>query len=277
MANLTGRLGVGTRRRAYHELMQYAPALAPGIPTDYYRSIFDAEQHHWWFAGMRELTAALLGDRMLKPGSRLLDAGCGTGGFLRWVLDRGAFADTAGVDIAGSALELARERVPEARLEAARLAALPFDSDSFDVVVSHDVLQHVPEGDVLESLLELYRLITPGGTLLLRTNGARKLRREREDWRAYDRETIRKELAAAGFDEERVTYANTVLSIRDALRRRFPHAPSDEGHGIPCNAPRALVSTIGRRILAAEARYLAQPGRTLPYGHSIFAVATRPA
>ena len=44
----------------------------------------------------------------------MLDAGCGTGGFLRWLLDRGSFAAAAGVDIGSAAIELARRRVPEA-------------------------------------------------------------------------------------------------------------------------------------------------------------------
>lgn len=256
--------------------MESAPALAPGIPADYYRRIFDAEEHHWWYRGMRDLTAAMLGERMASPGSRLLDAGCGTGGFLRWILDKGAFADTAGVDIAISALELARRRVPEAELHAARLTSLPFDDSSFRVVVSHDVLQHVPEDDVHESLVELQRVLEPGGTLLLRTNGARTFRREREDWRAYDSKALGDALAAAAFEVERITYANCLLSLWGVVRGRVPRAPSEDVDGIPRRPPHALVGAIGSQFLAAEAWWLARPGRTFPHGHSLLAVARRP-
>jgi SAM-dependent methyltransferase len=255
--------------------MDSAPALAPGIPADYYRRIFDAEEHHWWYVGMRELTGALLGDRATMPGSRLLDAGCGTGGFLRWMLDRGAFDTAAGVDLAASAVALARERVPEADLCAAPLSALPFDDGAFDLVVSNDVLQHVHEDEVDASVQELHRVIEPGGTLLLRTNGSRSLRRERDDWRAYDRHTLRELLSDAGFVEERSTYANTLLSLWGAARGRLPQAPSEAADGIPRRAPGRVVTAVGSRILAAERRYVSA-GHTLPYGHTLVTLARRP-
>ena len=62
--------------------MASALELAPGIPKDYYRRIFEDEERHWWYRGMLSITAALLGERLTRPGQRLLDAGCGTGGFL---------------------------------------------------------------------------------------------------------------------------------------------------------------------------------------------------
>lgn len=253
--------------------MTRAPDLAPGVPTDYYRRIFENEERHWWYAGMLELSAALLGERLTRPGQRLLDAGCGTGGFLRWALERGAFASAAGVDVAAAAIEMARTSLPpEVELETAPLRALPFADGSFHVVVSNDVLQHVHESEVQQSLRELRRVLVPTGTLLLRTNGARRLQRERDDWRRYDRRSLAAELELAGFACERVTYANTLLSAYGTLRGRSPHAPSECQHGIPAR-PSRLVSALGRRLLAAEARWLAQSGRTLPYGHTLFAVA----
>ena len=253
--------------------MSNSPALAPGIPADYYRRIFEAEEQHWWYRGMRSVSAALLGERLTRPGQRLLDAGCGTGGFLRWALDRGSFAGVAGVDIGSVAIDLARERVPEADLRTSSLKSLDFDDGSFDLVVTNDVLQHVPEDEVGASLRELRRVLAPDGMLLLRTNGARRLRREREDWRAYDRSTLVTELERAGFAIERVTYANALLSLYAVLRGRSPQAPSDAHDGIPRREPSRLVSALGRRMLAAEAHWLGRPGRTLPYGHTLFAVA----
>lgn len=250
-----------------------APTLAPGVPADYYRRIRAAEEAHWWYRGMRDITAALLGDRLTSPGARLLDAGCGTGGFLRWALDRGSFSAAAGVDLGAAAIALARERVPEAELRTAPLASLPFADGSFDLAVTNDVLQHVPEADVAASLAELRRVLAPTGTLLLRTNGARRLRRERHDWRAYDRVTIRRALEEAGFACERVTHANMPLSAWGALRGRTPRAPSEQRDGIPRREPTRVVAWVGSRALAAEARYLGRPGRALPYGHTIFAVA----
>ena len=211
----------------------------------------------------------------MHAGRHLLDAGCGTGGYLRYLLDEGHFAGAAGADIASAAIDLARERVPEADLRVAPLHELPFEDASFDLAVSNDVLQHVPEAHVHDSLLELRRILVSGGTLLLRTNGSRRLRRERDDWRAYDASTLRRELESAGFGVKRITYANTALSLLAALRRRVPHAPSEERHGIPMEAPLGLVSMVGGASLSAERRWLGR-GRALPYGHTLFSLAVRP-
>lgn len=250
------------------------PALAPGIPSDYYQRILGTEERHWWYRGMFSITAALLGEGLARDRQRLLDAGCGTGGFLRWALASGSFASAAGVDIGSTAIELARESLPGVELRAAPLRALPFEDGSFDLVVSNDVLQHVPDADVRASLGELRRVLAPGGTFLLRTNGSRRLRRERDDWRAYDCSTLRGALEGAGFAVERLTHANMMLSLYGALRGRSPHAPSERHDGIPRSEPSRMVSMLGSRLLAAEARWLARPGRTLPYGHTLFAVAS---
>jgi SAM-dependent methyltransferase len=252
--------------------MTTTAVLAPGVPPDYYDRIYDAEQRHWWYRGMRSISAALLGDR-LQAGGRVLDAGCGTGGFLRWVLDSGPFRAASGADIGSGAIELARRRVPEADLHVAALRELPLEDASFDLVVTGDVLQHVPEDEVSTSLREVRRVLAPDGVLLLRTNGARRLRRERDDWRAYDAATLRAELDAAGLSCERLTYANAILSAWAVATRRTPHAPTDERHGIPLEAPRGVRSAVGLGLLRAEARYLSRPGRRLPFGHTLFALA----
>jgi ubiquinone/menaquinone biosynthesis C-methylase UbiE len=252
------------------------PRLAPGIPADYYTRIHRFEQDHFWYRRMRDMVSSFLGDRLLQPGVQVLDAGCGTGGFLRWVLDANPRASAAGVDVGADAIDLARTRVPEAELAATPVRALPFSDERFDVVVTKDVLQHVPEEDVQLSLREMHRVLKPGGTLFLHTNGSRRLRRERHDWRAYDIPTVRRELEAAGFRCERSTYANFALSSWAALRGRLPHAPTETTDGVPQRDPSPFVSAVGTWALGVEARWLRRPTATLPDGHTILCLATKP-
>ena len=255
--------------------MDAAPAVAPGIPADYHQRIYDAETHHWWYAGMQELSAAFLADWMGRPGSRLFDAGCGTGGFLRWALDTRRFARAAGVDVAGSAIELARRRVPEAELRVSPVKELPFDDGSFDVIVMNDVLQHIPENDVEVSLRELRRVLAADGAILVRTNGARRFRAQGDDWRIYDRQMLAGQLERAGFRLHRVTYVNASLSLWAALRGNTPQPPTMESDGVPRRYPGWVTNALARQVLAAERLWLRLPGRTLPYGHSLLALGTR--
>ena len=59
-----------------------------GYPPEYFTALAAVEDDHWWHRGMRAIAAALLGERR----GALLDAGCGTGGFLAWALRSGLLA-----------------------------------------------------------------------------------------------------------------------------------------------------------------------------------------
>ncbi|MGH7268605.1 MAG: class I SAM-dependent methyltransferase, partial [Candidatus Rokuibacteriota bacterium] len=53
-----------------------------------YEKSFAAEGEHWWFRAKRALVQACL-HRYARPGGRGLDVGCGTGGMLEALADRG--------------------------------------------------------------------------------------------------------------------------------------------------------------------------------------------
>jgi SAM-dependent methyltransferase len=240
------------------------------VPGDYYRRLHEVDTRHWWHLGMRSLAGALLDGRLHGA---LLDAGCGTGGFLDWAAGTGAFTRLCGIDLSAEAVELARETVPTAELHAAPLGRIPFGDEEFDVAVSLDVLQHVPDGVLDASLRELRRVLRPGGALLVRTNGDRRARRVRGDWRAYDAATLAADLRRAGFAVRRLTYANTVLSLAAAARGRRPEAPTGKSCGIP-PVEEGAKAAAGRALLELETRVVARGGR-LPYGHTLFALAER--
>ena len=99
------------------------------VPSDYYRRLHAIEGSHWWQLGLRDVTAAILGPLLPGHRSSLLDAGCGTGGFLGWVAASGAIERLCGVDMSPQAIDIAREEVPTAELHVAPLQALPFESE----------------------------------------------------------------------------------------------------------------------------------------------------
>ncbi|HEU0304018.1 MAG TPA: class I SAM-dependent methyltransferase [Gaiellaceae bacterium] len=243
------------------------------VPADYYARLAEVDARHWWARGMIEIEAALLAPWLSDGRLRLLDAGCGTGGFLAWADRSGRFAELSGVDLSPEALDVCRARVPSAELATAPLSALPFADGAFDVVVSNDVLQHVEEQEVTASLGELGRVLANGGALAVRTNGARRGRRERADWRLYDETALRAELERAGFRVRRTTYANLLFSALAEVRGSGPQAPTSRSCGIP-SRPGGVASALGGTALGVEASVVRRGGR-VPWGHTLLAVAIR--
>lgn len=251
------------------------PGLAPGVPDDYYDRIAAVEADHWWHQAMRAATATLLSGDLVRGNLALLDAGCGTGGFLRWASATGSFNRLVGCDLSSTAIDLAAARTPGAELHVAALHELPLPDASFDLVTVNDVLQHVPEDLVQAGLGACRRVLRPGGTLLLRVGGARRARRERDDWRLYDRTSLHRELTLAGLRPERITHVSLVPSVWAAVRGSGPRAPAAgelARDGVPDPAS-PLRDLLGRTALGLERRWLAT-GRDVGFGHTILAVAT---
>jgi len=110
-------------------------------------------------------------ERML-PGrryDRVLEIGCGTGFFLLNLWQAGFVGEAHATDISSgmlsACLESARAIGCDLRARTADAECLPFDDRSFDLVVGHAVLHHVPEP--ARALAEARRVLAPGGSLLI--------------------------------------------------------------------------------------------------------------
>ena len=93
-------------------------------------------------------------------GLTALDAGCGSGRYLKALIDRGA--RTIGMDLSAAMLERARESTT--RIARADLLALPFDAMSIDLVVCGLALGDVAEIEL--ALTEIARVLRPGGRVV---------------------------------------------------------------------------------------------------------------
>lgn len=133
-----------------------APILHPGTPAWFNLSI-DALQ----FRAIRR--ALVLAE--VAPGTRVLDVGCGTGRWLRRYLSLGL--DATGVDATSQMLRAARTRGTTAPLVAGEANHLPFGDGEFDAVSDVTVIQHIPATQQPQALLEMTRVLKPGGRMIL--------------------------------------------------------------------------------------------------------------
>lgn len=252
----------------------------------------DAARRHWWVVGMQRIGASLLGEH--REGMDVLDAGCGTGALLGWLGELASPRHPAGVDLSSAALRQCRRLHPRAALAQGSAIALPFADERFDLVLSADVLQHLTTDEEAEALAEAKRVLRPGGRLLVRTNAAygRGGAPERADWRLYRPDDLRRALGRAGLEVESLSAVNLAPALLSNLAGRLRHprrspAPGHEhGHGddhdgdarwgLGIPAPvHPLANAVLLGLLRTEARWLAKPGRHLPWGHSLYAVARR--
>ncbi|RZS56500.1 methyltransferase family protein [Microcella putealis] len=106
----------------------------------------------------------------LTMGRTLLDVGCGPGTITIEFGARVGDANVVGVDMAEAAIAAARTHAADVgstvRFERANATGLPFDDNSFDIVHTHQTLQHVP--DPVAMLREMGRVARPGGVVAAR-------------------------------------------------------------------------------------------------------------
>ncbi|MCB0168080.1 MAG: methyltransferase domain-containing protein [Anaerolineae bacterium] len=100
----------------------------------------------------------------IQPGQRVLDVACGTGVLARAAAERvGPAGEVVGLDINEGMLAVARKKAPHITWQHGPAEALPFEDNSFDVVVSQFALMFFEDRQA--ALKEMMRVLRPGGRL----------------------------------------------------------------------------------------------------------------
>jgi SAM-dependent methyltransferase len=220
-----------------------------------YRTLYAVEDRHWWYAGMRRITLAVL--ESAYPGRtdlRILEAGSGTGAAMVYLSRFGA---VSGCDLSPLALEFCRER-GLAQTAQASVTALPYPDGRFDLVTSFDVLYHQAVDDYRAALREFQRVLVPGGRVLLRLPAYDWLRGHHDEVihtaRRFTAPQVSASLREAGFAVERAGYANMLLfplALAKRLLERVRPPPSSDQSDIAPNPP--WLDALLTPVLGAEA------------------------
>jgi SAM-dependent methyltransferase len=120
----------------------------------------------------------------LGPSAEVLEIGTGTGALLRTLLQQGCRIQ--GVDVSPQLIADANRWFGPLPIQQVDGVALPFPDRSFDVVLSFDVFEHIPDSDA--HLEEVRRVLRPGGVYLLQTpNKWSNVLFETIRWRSFTR------------------------------------------------------------------------------------------
>ncbi|MEP7136785.1 MAG: methyltransferase domain-containing protein [Chloroflexota bacterium] len=109
---------------------------------------------------------------LIKPGDTVLDVGCGTGDVtIPAKVRAGKDGKVYGIDPAPEMIAVARSKAARKGLDIdfriAVIESLPFPDASIDVVTSSLMMHHLPDDLKVRGLAEIYRVLKPGGRLLV--------------------------------------------------------------------------------------------------------------
>lgn len=152
--------------------MQIQSIPTRGRTLDYAASVYDALEPLCLFNKQREFDQQIIDTLAPKPSDVLLDLGCGTGLLCEKIsqhLDAAQSGSITGIDAAGRMIEAARGKrgSPQCRFEAMAAEHLAFNDCSFDAVISSLFFHHLPLDLKEQSLGEAYRVLKPGGRLVI--------------------------------------------------------------------------------------------------------------
>lgn len=140
----------------------YVPALRFRALTRFFDSVARLTRE-------REFKNRLLDQAGPRPGQRILDIGCGTGTLALLVKERVPDAEVVGLDADPEILERARAKTAEAGLEVqfdrALSTELPYEDESFDIVLSTLFFHHLKGTDKRRTAIQIARVLRPEGEL----------------------------------------------------------------------------------------------------------------
>jgi len=156
----------------------HRPAHSPESPAETegrmirWASFYDGFANIMTMGHIRRLRTLTVEQALLKPGEKALDVGCGTGGVTIPAKQRvGKAGEASGIDPAPEMIALARQKASRAGLEidfrVGVIESLPFPDGIFDAVTSSLMMHHLPEHLQVKGLVEIRRVLKPGGRILI--------------------------------------------------------------------------------------------------------------
>jgi SAM-dependent methyltransferase len=240
------------------------------MDRDYELQTHQVEDRHWWYRGRRTVIERVLESLRLPARARILDAGCGSG---RNMVELARHGAVTGIELSQASAGLARARGVGEVIEGSVLD-MPFPSDSFDLAVSLDVIEHLEQD--LDALRELRRTVAPGGSLMVTVPAYQWLWSGHDEinhhHRRYTRRSLQRAAEEAGWEQVRTTYFNSLLlpvaimlRLLDRVNRKTTESSLDLW------VPPEPLNWVLERPLLLEAALIGRGGR-IPSGLSLLAV-----
>lgn len=126
------------------------------------------ETHNKYSVPDRSFAEWVLNRAQLRGGERVLDLGCGNGIYYEKIQQKELELDYVGIDLLEAMIENHPIRKAGGNLTLADAQELPFEDNSFDVVMANHTLHHISDMD--KAISEARRVLKKGGVFVVATN-----------------------------------------------------------------------------------------------------------
>lgn len=236
-----------------------------------YEKLAATEGEMWYFEALHQRMLIHLARWHGKPAD-LLDAGCGTGGFIGVIQQREPLWKITGLDFSELACKFSRQNT-QVEIVQGSITDLPFSSNQFDILTCADVLSHVDDG--LLAIKEFCRVLRPGGIVIINVPAYQWMWSYHdvsvETRHRYRRGELMRMVKGIGLRPLQASYANTfIFPLIIARRKLFP--PSSPSSDVKAYSP--LVEKVCGTMARIENAWL-ERGGSLPTGCSVFLAAQK--
>jgi SAM-dependent methyltransferase len=241
-----------------------------------YETMYNIEENYWWYVGLRKLVFSSI-KRLIqgRKNQDLLDAGCGTGKILENCKTFNAY----GLDFSEESIRFCKKRKITNLLRAS-ISDIPLKSETFDLVISLDVLCNIEKDNNLHTLKEIRSTMKDNAILILNLPAYNYLQSKHDKAvhikHRYTIKDLRDIIYKAGFKIEKITYRNTfifpIVFIKRIMENKFfmnTGEVESELKPLP-----SWFNKILTNILYFE-NFLIKSGVNFPFGLSVYCIARK--
>jgi len=237
-----------------------------------YKEMFENEMIHGWYLGTREMMINTI-IKYLPKKAKILDAGCGTGGTIKY-LHKVGYKNITGIDISPEAIAFCKRR-GLTKIKIGSVNNLRFNDRVFDAILCLDVLYHSGVNPK-KATNEFCRVLKKGGLLYLQEPSYEWLKSNHDKAiqtrSRFTRRQLESYLQFSGFKVLKCSYFNTIfflpMMLKRLLEKVIPQNNTSDVQPLP-----ALANTLLAKTLHVEHKLL--DNFNLPFGLSIVCVAQK--